>query len=183
MFQGGIGGAMSNGLFAHGIQNEDSDIRAHVGVRARTVFVFRTEEARRLVEGRDQASGRFAGQSGVNGPTAFGFPVALSEFHDLRRIEYPGCCFWAGWTNDLDTSRKGRRAVYVVTSLLSQGRFPLWIACAESKDRAVQIAGTDIVVCCKQRIQVKCDYNAGDAPGCTGNIYLQTAERNPLKLR
>ena len=36
-----------------------------------------------------------------------------------------------------------------------------------------------IVVNGKWRIQVKCDYDAG--PGGTGNLFLQTAECNPLK--
>ena len=66
-------------LHDYGIQNEQSDIRAHVGVRARTVYVFRTEEAKRLVASMRKDEGRFASQPGVVGPTAFGFAVPVSE--------------------------------------------------------------------------------------------------------
>jgi hypothetical protein len=49
----------------------------------------------------------------------------------------------------------------------------------------VQIDGDDIVVLTganRVHIQVKCDYPGGDkALGGTGNLYLQVAERNPLK--
>ncbi len=47
----------------------------------------------------------------------------------------------------------------------------------------MQIRGVDIVVRGQWRIQVKCDYDAGrgkDGSG-TGNLFLQVAERNPLK--
>lgn len=53
----------------------------------------------------------------------------------------------------------------------------------ESGDKSVQIAGTDIVVCCKKRIQVKCDSRCGERPLGTGNLFLQRAERNPLRRR
>ena len=76
-------------LHDYGIQNEESAIRAHVGVRARTVYVFRTEEAKRIVASMRESDGRFASQPGVAGTTAFGFPVPVGRFNDLRRIPNP----------------------------------------------------------------------------------------------
>ena len=62
-----------NRLHDYGIRTEVSDIRAHVGVRAKTVYVFRTAEAKEIASDMTTDEGRFASQPGVAGPTAFGF--------------------------------------------------------------------------------------------------------------
>lgn len=167
----------------HGIQNEQSDIRAHVGVLARKMFVFQTRDGAELI-----ARGRYrplsATQPGVNGPTASGYAPRLSDFSDLRIIDGVPDALWEDWSDRLPTGEKGRRAVEVVVWALAHGRFPLWVA--HQKDEGsldIQINGTDIVVSSQQRIQVKCDYRAGrreDHPSCTGRLFLQVMERNPL---
>lgn len=63
------------------------------------------------------------------------------------------------------------------------GRFPFWIDAKEDERQGVQIKGTDVVVFCNQRIQVKCDYKAGPKPEGTGNVFLQKSESNPLKAQ
>ncbi len=55
---------------------------------------------------------------------------------------------------------------------------PFWVEARETNRDTVQIdKGTDIIVFCRKRVQVKCDWSAGK----TGNLFLQSAERNPLK--
>jgi hypothetical protein len=168
-------------LCDYGIMQEKSDIRAHVGVVARCVFVYRTREGVALL-----LSGKYelrpAYQPGVEGPTAWGAPVPVSHFKDIRRLRVSGWPQFEGWTETLCPTEKGRRAVDVVVSLLARGRFPLWVTTQEDSRQSVQIKGADIVVFANQKIQVKCDYRAGDAPGCSGNLYLQTRERNPKHL-
>jgi hypothetical protein len=87
-----------------------------------------------------------------------------------------------------DTSDKGRKAVELVAAMIRNGLFPLPYAVGQldsdpAKD--MQINGDDIIVdlgANRVHIQVKCDFRGGDkALGGTGNLYLQVAERNPLK--
>jgi len=57
----------------------------------------------------------------------------------------------------------------------------MWINAKESEQKDVQLRGTDILVACNKRIQVKCDYRSGKKPNGTGNLFLQKSERNPFK--
>ena len=61
--------------------------------------------------------------------------------------------------------------------MLKKNLIPVAFHIQEVTDRTMQISGTDILVSARYKIQVKCDWRVGD----TGNIYLQTQERNPLK--
>lgn len=175
--------SMEPELFDYGIQTEDSDIRAHVSVTNRAIYVFQTSEGLLAVE-RHQPPERPAYQDGVRGATAIGWLVRPDWISGLRKVP---CDNWPGWHRflkpGLSTSDKGALAVECVTSALRSGAFPLWIEAEESGDKSVQIAGTDIVVCCKKRIQVKCDSRCGERPLGTGNLFLQRAERNPLRRR
>ena len=169
-------------LYDHGILNETSDIRAHVGVVVRKVYVFRTRVAAELLRGGHQYRSVRAFQPGVAGATASGFLVPPDDIPGMRILA--GCKddrWWSGFTTEYaDTSAKGDAAVAVVTRLLRHGFFPLWIDADESGDRSIQRSGTDIIVCCNQRIEVKCDWHAGN-PAKSGCLFLQTAERNPLR--
>lgn len=168
-------------LFDYGIMTEASDIRAHVGVLARTIYVFQTEKARKLIEADPQKYEiRSAGQPGVKGTTAMGWLVPATDIPGIRGLRYDSYA-WGGFSERDSTSEKGRKAVEVVTALLRIGRFPLWMDAAESKDTTLQITGTDIIIFHKARIQVKCDWRCGGGEGCTGNLFLQKSERNPLR--
>ena len=164
-------------LFEHGIHTENSDIRAHVSAFNQTVYVFRTPEGIKAIE-RHKPPLVPAWQDGVDGPTAYGWLVKDIWIDGLRRLP---CRRWSKWEEFAacrTTSDKGRLAVACVIDLLAIGYFPLWISDAAESDRHdVQIKGTDIVVFARKKIQVKCDMPAGR----TGNLFLQKAERNPLK--
>ena len=171
-----------DGLFEYGITTEHSHIRAHVSVVNRTIYVFQTHEGRRTIE-----SGcwplRRASQPGVTGPTAEGWCVDVNAIADIRRLKF---FTWEGWTQfrrELDTSRKGALAVLCVIAAMQRGRFPFWVDASEDDRQNVQQQGTDILIFCRKKIQVKCDYDGGDKPAGTGNLFLQRAERNPLKRR
>jgi len=76
----------------------------------------------------------------------------------------------------------GAAAVGIVVELMRRGRFPIWINNGkESDDKSIQIKGTDILLWMHQRIQVKCDWHAGD-PSKSGSLFLQRSEANPLRL-
>ncbi len=174
--------ALAPELVEYGIHTEGSDIRAHVSAVNRTIYVFPTRNAVAAIA-RVSPPLRFAGQPGVDGPTGQGWPMPVEEIADLRRVRFQS---WEGWTQlrpDLSTSRKGRLAVVCVIAAMKRGRFPFWLDAAEDERQNVQILGTDILVFCRKKVQVKCDYTAGDRPLGTGNLFLQRAERNPLKAR
>jgi hypothetical protein len=164
-------------LFESGIETENSDIRAHVGPMSRAIYVFKTADCRALIKAR-KFPVKSAGQYGVIGPTAEGWIVPKDEIPNIRKIEPHSWPRWAEFSTSWTTSQKGKWAVDCVSFCLMMGRFPIWIDAAGEDDRkCVQIKGTDIILFCKKKIQVKCD-----APEfATGNLYIQKAERNPLK--
>lgn len=174
--------SLDSDLFEYGIHTEASDVRAHVSVVARTIYAFPTESGRVAV-----ASGRYplrdAGQKGVVGRTARGWIVPISDLSNLRRIKFPTWAEWGQFRDTLSTSAKGVLAVRCVIEMMRTGRFPFWLNAAEDDRQNIQVSGTDVVVFCRKKVQVKCDYRAGEKPVGTGNLFLQKSERNPLKRR
>lgn len=171
-----------NNLIEHGIQTEDADIRAHVGVLARSVFVFRTLEALETLNSGIYREAT-ATQTGVQGITGKGWLVPIGSIHDLRILRLSAWPQWVDFRQEMSTSEKGALAVCIVLALIERGRFPFWADCEEDKTRDIQVKGTDIIVGLRSRIQVKCDWKAGpkEIAGCSGNLFLQNAERNPLR--
>lgn len=174
---------MSAELFDYGIHNESSDIRAHVGMLTNRVYVFSTADGKRVFkEWKDRKEQSLpAYQLGVETPTAWGFAVPWNSIPNIKVVKFP-----REWAIDFSftslTTEKGRVAVDIVTKLLKQGSFPLWIEGIECQDREINISGTDIIVKGKWKIQVKCDAKCGHREyGGSGNLYLQICEANPLK--
>lgn len=170
-------------LFAYGIFDEQSDIRVHVGVASKCLYVFQTDIARKyLLRTGHRYELRPAYQPGVAGMTALGWKIPWKTIPGIKKVS--GCDYphWKAFALTDSTTEKGRKAVAIVQLFMRDGRFPLWLSSHETHDTKMQISGTDLIVWHKTRIQVKCDWNAGDGGAtCTGNIYIQTAERNPLR--
>lgn len=170
-------------LFDYGIHNEASNIRAHVGVLSRTLFVFPTSEGVKVMKNFPMVQ---AYQPGVKYPTAKGYIVPPMAIANMRYIPFrESRC--DGFYEHLTTSEKGDRAVEIVNDCLKCGRFPLWLEGDFVTEKEIQITGTDIIVKGTWKIEVKCDFKASLKKNnphvqCTGNLYLQTAECNPHKL-
>lgn len=175
----------SQTLFPYGIQTEESDLRAHVCPKVRRVYVYPTPCGVKALGNGHERPGY---QPGVDGATANGRcvkPFDIERCVELRMNEraWEYCRF----SPDDDTSSKGNKAVLLVSAMLKAGLFPLPFGALVDSGvaKSIQIKGDDIYVwTAKQRlrIQVKCDFRGGDASlGGTGFLYLQTAERNPLK--
>jgi len=169
----------SEELFEYGIQTERSDVRAHVSAVNRSVYVFPTANAIAAIE-REQPVLRTATQPGVQGPTAEGWLVRPEWIADLRTLRFLSWSGWPEYNATMTTSEKGAWAVRCVIEAMRIGRFPFWVDATEDERADVQIEGTDILVFCRKRVQVKCDARSGPPPG-TGNLFIQRAERNPLK--
>lgn len=167
-------------LFDYGIQTEQSDIRCHVAPGTRSIFVFRTADAIALLPGSYELRDAF--QNGIKGRTAQGYIIPWKDVPDIRRVRWRTYPWWEKFSQAQSTSEKGASAVWVASELLRSGRFPLWVAAAESERLDLQIRGTDILLWGRWKIQVKCDWKAGDRDeGGSGNLFFQIAERNPLK--
>ena len=170
-------------LVAYGILNEESDIRAHVSVVNQTIYVFQTKAAVAALQLHEPRLVKCF-QPGVDGATSEGWPMPMEWIGGLRACNAK---FWEGWANFTDRTtmpldRRGHWAVQCVLYAMRCGRFPFWID-AEEEDRAsIQIQGVDILVVCRKRVQVKCDWIAGARPLGSGNLFLQKTECNPLKL-
>ena len=166
-------------LFEYGIQTEHSDVRAHVSVCNCTLYIFPTKNGIAAVKAH-AAPLASAGQNGVIGRTAEGWKVRHEWIADLRIRKFSS---WDGWKRfapdpkDMTTSARGKLAVECVIEVMRRGYFPFWLDATEDERENVQIQGTDILVFCRKKVQVKCDWRAGE----TGNVFLQRAERNPLR--
>ena len=170
-------------LADYGIFTEQSDIRAHVGPKSKTIYIYQTDKMCEFLESNKyRYETKSAYQPGFDKPTASGYCVPIADIPFVRKLPFLSYD-WSTFPDQMaSTSEKGAAAVNVVCELLRIGRFPLWIDCAtESKSQVVQISGTDIVVTGKHKIQVKCDYPAAPREcGGTGNLYIQIQERNPF---
>jgi len=163
-------------LFNYGIQNEQSDLRAHVSVCNSTVYVFPTEAGQDVIKsGKYKARAAYTGQV----QTASGFAIPVGDIRAMKSVKIPNDIFFAARFDERDnTSAKGNKAVFVVSEMIKRGELPIIATPGEITDKDLQIQGTDILVTAKCRIQVKCDWRAGQ----TRNVYLQVAERNLFKM-
>lgn len=171
-------------LVDYGIYTEQSDLRAHVGPLAKTIYVYKTTA---MIEFIDSNKSRYitkpAYQPGFDKPTATGYCIPIVDVPWVRRCQFISYDWDLFPPASASTSEKGDAAIKVVCELLRLGRFPLFFDnVTESKDRSIQVSGTDIVVVGRHRIQVKCDYPAAPRElGGYGNLFIQIQEHNPFK--
>ena len=168
---------MNRLLVEYGIRQEQSDIRAHVSVLGRCVYVYPTCYGLEAVQ-----SGGYRSAPARTGDvvTAMGYLVPPDRIKQCRRVAIPEHIMAkAAFEEGESTSSKGEKALRIVSWLLRAGRFPLWTEPQVVDELDMQTDGMDIIVSMRARIQVKCDWRCGDGEGCTGNLYIQTQECNP----
>lgn len=187
---GGIPGATSRigntRLIDHGIQNEDSHLRAHVCPMPQKVYVYPTQCGLNAI-----STGRYrlaaAHQPGVQVATAMGYLVPPFDIERCAGVSLRPAVWAAIQWKERSTYWKGRQATVLVMGMLKNGLFPIPALGTEITDRDLQIEGTDIIVragAIRQQdivIQVKCDLPGGEPPG-SGSLYLQTQECNPFSI-
>ena len=177
---GGIAGGTKPGntvLINYGIQNEKSEMRAHVSVVGRCVYVYKTSSGLAAIKKKDYR--KVPAMTG-DVVTAMGYIVPPNDIQGIRVVDIPDKIMMLADFNERDTTtEKGDKAVRIIKWMLKSGVFPLSVSPDVITDRDLQIDGADIIVRLEARIQVKCDYRSGDRAGCTGNLFLQIAECNP----
>lgn len=173
-------------LVDYGIQNEQSDLRAHVAVLAGRVYVYSTVKGLAtlndgLAKGLYQPRAVYT-NVGHRGQvqTATGYAVPVGHIKHVA-VDAADIIRAQEFKETDSTTAKGVKAQSVVEYLLRRGLFPLPVLAEIVRDVDMQRKGLDLVVRGTWRIQVKCDWRAGTGhPQCTGNLYLQTAECNPF---
>lgn len=170
-----------DGLWNHGILNEESHFRVHVCFNEGAIYIFETRNGQHAIEmglGRDV----YANQDRVQGYTSHGKSLRPDEIRDCLRIVIPPEVLLSAKFYPYDsTSEKGRKAIYVFDQMRRRGLIPT-LSMIEVDDTQEQIKGTDIVVINDVKIQVKCDATGGLKPKGRGTLYLEVAERNPRKM-
>ena len=164
-----------SGLFQYGIHQEKSDIRAHVSPVDKTIYIFKTEDGRKAIK-KFNPQKVPAMQSGYKKVTATGYLIKLNWIENLKRIRFETWPRWNEFSKYLDTSQKGKLAMDCVRDCIKSGLIPFGAKILEIRDKDMQIQGTDIILFCQRKIQIKCDYPIGN----TGNLFLQDEEINPL---
>lgn len=172
-------------LVEHGIQNEQSDVRIHVCVMVRRLYVFKTENGMAAIKtGLYKARPAFQMVNGVKRQTATGYVIPWNKIEGCTPVVLPEPLLKANPIHETDKPDiKGKNARVIAVRLLEDGRLPIPMKVNVVENTQQQIEGMDLVVDSKIRIQVKCDFRGGNRDlGGTGNLYLQIAEANPHKL-
>ena len=176
-------------LYNYGIQNEDSTLRAHVCPKVRRVYIFPTKCGLEAIkDGKGCPKNGY--QPNVEYATGYGYCVPPFDIKGCVSLQFNNSA-WdkMKFCSDDSTSDKGNKAARLVKAMLLNGLFPLPLprSAQDQLPADIEIKGTDIIVhLCGGtfKIQVKCDFNGGEKKlGGTGNLYLQTAEINPLGMK
>ena len=171
---------MNQRLIEHGIMQEESDYRIHVGFEAGAIYVFPTENGKKAVRSGEYST-TSAGQPGVYFTTSKAVLVPWHKIKGCKEIPIPPALLRAAKCRRSDsTSIKGRKALCIVQMMQQIDLVPISFAVTEVRNETMQIAGVDLTTR-PVTIQVKCDFKCGAKErGGTGNLYLETHECNPL---
>jgi len=169
-------------LVQYGINEEKSDFRAHVtGIQK--AYVFPRSPTARLVAQADRHGLVLKTVRISDIKTARGYPVPLSYIEGLQEIAIP-LDTWQTYliAKGMPTSTKGQLATAIMVVLLKKGLVSLPVQPDFADSKALQIAGTDIIISAALHMQVKCDLPGGDRKyGGTGNLFIQVEECNPYQ--
>lgn len=168
-------------LVPYGIDEEVADMRAHVCVVAKRVYVFPVE---RLKEALSQKPYPCVPAYTEDVVTAEGYLVPPDDIEGMCVFELIDK-YWTHYriVRSMPSSLKGKRAEQLVRNAINAGRIGIPAQATSVTDLNEQIAGCDLYVQMNlKRVQVKCDFDGGHkAFGGTGNLFIQISEANPFK--
>jgi len=170
-------------LLAHGIQNDESDFRVHVCVKARAFYVYSTRAIKLMELSRyreAEASQKVPGTKDVV-VTAKGRLVRWRDIPGCREFRIPPH-YLTEYPISIDTDHEQKRIASeaMVKKAIEERLFVLKTHITYVRDISAQIKGYDLRI--YTHVQVKCDFPGGNKDyGGTGNLFIQTAESNPFK--
>jgi len=167
-------------LIHHGIQNEQVDLRFHVSITTKSVYIFEPRHAIAAMQ-----TGLYINVPVFTGnvKTATGYLIPPESIKNCRRVPIPDDLMYrAGFSKNDSTSMKGAKAEAIVNQMIRLGLISLVLDTVIITDEEMQINGSDIVADLAQSFQVKCDWKAGPKElGGSGNLFIQDTECNPLR--
>jgi len=169
-------------MIKHGIEEEHSDIRAHVSLLGKQITVYKTADMLELLN-KNSYKETVAFQPGWEDTTSKGWLVPLKDIH-TKVVLHSSVFEWHKFTHSsMNLSERGKMAVAAVKCAILANKFPLWVCGYTTNDKDLDIQGTDIIVDTQRHIQVKYDWlSCPRSKGGSGNLYIQTHECNPLKI-
>ena len=173
-------------LVEYGIQNEGSEMRAHVCFVAKRIYLYPTQSGiEAILTGRFPTAPAYQKdpETSTKIQTAEGYLVPPHKIRQCREVEIPRKLLLSFNVKESDSETcKGNAAVEIVMFMLKTGRLPIFCDPEMVEDLDLQRNGEDILIRnLNMRIQVKCDYKGGPKQrGGTGNLYLQVKECNPF---
>jgi hypothetical protein len=198
--------------YTSGIFREGSHLRIHVSAWGLKAYLFATESARRLLRRYsgswdDRPSGMgfvTATQPGCQGEaTSRGFVVPPRLIPGVRVLSFPEA--WLGDVRDESHGSLKARAAEGIARRLLEGPLTPDGTIVQDVSLQDQLRGIDLALFLPGRsspitVQVKMDYRGGEGdalaswvpatharavvvrPLCTGRLYLECWEQNPLRV-
>lgn len=169
-------------LVEYGIKDEIEtvDLRFHVGVVVKKVFVFEPKQALEAMN-----TGKYKNVPVYTGEikTATGYLIPYTDIQGCKMFDIPPLLLNdAGFSDWDNTTIKGKKAEQLIRKMISRGLIPTILFTVPADDEELQLNGTDIIPKYAESIQVKCDWKAGPRElGGSGNLFIQDRECNPLK--
>lgn len=162
-------------MTAHGINADLSDFRIHVCPISTKMYLFPTSKGR---EAADRCGAEHFGE------TSRGKKVPVQNIEWVRWIAVDRSDWAAADIRETDREDiRGKKAEVLVLKYLREGRIGVPLNSYVVSDVSNQFRGVDIKTeAAEFTIQVKCDYRGGIGNGATGNLYIETHERNPRRL-
>lgn len=173
-----------NMLVNYGIQNEHSNIRIHVCPKIEKVYVFATVETNKFISTKNYKMVKGFNTDGKY--SAKGYLVPPMDIPNVRRYDISTILLnTVGFNDDDNEKAKGDKAQDVVYTMLEYNKlFEVFSRPEIIYDEILQRNGCDIIID-GVWIEIKCDYIGGEVlsgyPRTTGNLFLQTHERNYFK--
>lgn len=169
-------------LVNYGIKNEQSDLRVHVCIKAKRIYMYETQKGVDMIKTNNYRKVS-ATQPGVDCITSYGYIIPPDDLDAICVTIPSDMLLYLPIQEDEPTSDKGYKASTYVKYMIESGIIPFKLRAKEITNYNMQISGVDIVVSLSKKIQVKCDYAGGHKEfGGTGNLFLQTQEINPLNM-
>ena len=166
-------------LVDYGIHNEASDIRIHVARLAKKLYIFRTVYGLAAIDLGNYRIGYVRRNGGIVGE---GYLVPPGDIMFISEVSIPDHVLekYPLHAKQGQESEKGEQGEKIVQDMSDLGILIGPLIYDREKSVKVQISGIDGRGRANLAIQVKYDEQAGKGhDDCTGNLFLQRAERNP----
>jgi hypothetical protein len=168
-------------LVPYGIFDDKADMRFHVSVVTRTVFVFEPVNALAAIEARSYplVFAKTKDETGEDIVTGQGYLIPPGDINGCRSVPIPFHLFdQIGFDSQDGSTAKGAKAERLVLWMIDAGFISTVIRKVAVTERELQVSGADVIMA--RVLQIKLDWKAGSRQlGGSGHLFIQTAECNP----